>query len=166
MMFFFGLPDNIQISTHQQSWCRLAMMTWCVITLRHCKSLKCISTFKVLNSMASYEQVTYWVAGKDLFMKSGAHSYLNCRLTKDDTTFHSMYIFSFFIWFKYKVSILSRFPRVLCFHVMFWFYGSMLVWFVCCCWTADSFLFIFFEEKKKQTTQWKYTLKGIIFYTL
>ena len=65
------LPDNIQISKHQKLWCRLAMRTGCRITLRHWKS-PTQSTFKewvqVLSSMASYERVTYRVAGReDLF---------------------------------------------------------------------------------------------------
>lgn len=65
------LPDNVQMSKRLKSWCRLAMITGCRITLRHWKS-PTFSTFKewieVLSSMASYERVTYRVAGKeDLF---------------------------------------------------------------------------------------------------
>lgn len=62
------LPDNIQMSKHQKLWCRLAMTTGCRITLRHWKS-PTQSTFKewiqVLSSMASYERVTYRVAGRE-----------------------------------------------------------------------------------------------------
>ena len=62
------IPDNIQISKRQKSWCRLAMITGCRITLRHWKS-PTSSTFKewidVLSSMAGYERVTYRVAGRE-----------------------------------------------------------------------------------------------------
>ncbi len=67
------IPDNVGMTKREKSWCQLAMITGCRITLRHWKS-PTLSTFKewieVLSSMASYEQVTYRITGReDLFNK-------------------------------------------------------------------------------------------------
>lgn len=52
------IPENIQMSKHHKSWCRLAMTTGCRITLRHWKSPTFKEWIQVLSSMASYERVT------------------------------------------------------------------------------------------------------------
>lgn len=70
-------------------------------------------------------------------MKSGAHSKLKCRIRKHDTTFICMYIFRVFL-FASSARWVFYVDFLRCYVL---FYLSMLVWFGCCCWTADSFLF-------------------------